>query len=324
MKYLLQNGDIYINKIEEKFFLFSKNNNTIYEINQKQYFYLEQEINNFKFDENIEKTLSNNLKTESVNKSLKNLIINVNIRKKQSFAFILQKILDSYNYYNKIIIVIEMNYDSFYILENIINWIDGYERVNILCRIDFDDSDVIDNFKIYSNKIMSNSSIKVFKEYYSLKNSFENDVQLKNSVIKISPFLSSQKINDLELEKISKYLTNIKSSEEFRKSLKSDLKIRPTDIYSITDYEIIFTEENNNNTCSKCWAQNVCFANNFYKLFSNHPLSCAINQQNCRIILQTIEKTIIETIICNKENVKNKLLNKKIVVGENVITLINP
>lgn len=324
MKYLLQTGDIHTIKEDKNFFLFSKKMNRIFQINEKQYHYLNQETANFNIDDEIEKTINKDLQSEAEKKVTKNLVININVRKESSFALILKTILDSYNHYNKIIIIFEMNYDSFYFIESIIKWINGYERIVILCRINRDEENVIAKFNGNYKRLRENSSIKIFYEHYSILNNFDKDLQLKSSVIKISPYLYSKVINENEFEKISLYLINVQNSLMFKKSLESELRIRPTDIISITDDEIIFTREDKNYRCNKCWAQHACFSNNFYKLFSSHPYICSINSGNCKIIKLAIEKNILESIINNHENIKIKVESKKIKVGSHVITHLNP
>ena len=58
MKYLLKFGDIHTFKIKKNFFLFSKKFNAVFEINEEQFYYINQECDSFIIDERIENSLN--------------------------------------------------------------------------------------------------------------------------------------------------------------------------------------------------------------------------------------------------------------------------
>lgn len=324
MKYLVENGDLHSFCVDDFFYMFSRKFNTIFEINKELFYYINQEFNNFIFNEIIENSFNKNFKTEPINIEQRNLAINIDTKKKTSFPLILKSVLDSYNSYNKLIITLELNYDSFYLIEDILKWINGYERIIILCRISKDEDDVNDNFKLNLKDFKKKYSIKIFEEIYHTIFLLENNIEIEETSIKINPLLTSRELDEIEVEKIISSLLNIKSSVSFKHSVESSLKLRPTDVMYISDNEAILTTEDNNSKCNKCWAKNTCFSNNFYSLFSYHPYICSINEQNCKIIKSTIEKIIISSINDKPVNLDNKLVNKKYINGSYTITHLNP
>lgn len=324
MKYLVKNGDVHSFYVNDFFYLFSRKFNAIFEINKEQFNYLNQEFYNFNTNEIIEDSFNKNFKTTPVNINQKNLVINIDTKKKTSFPLILKSILDSYNSYNKLIVTIELNYNSFYLIEDILKWINGYERIIILCRISKDEDDVNDNFKLYLKDFKKKYSIKIIEEIYHTIFLLENSLEIEETLIKINPLLTYKKLNESEAEQITSSLLNIKSSLGFKHSVESGLKLRPTDIIYISDSEAISTTEGNDNKCNKCWVKNACFSNNFYNIFSSHPYICSINEQNCEIILSTIEKIIKDSLSIKQNRFNDKFTNKKISIGIHSLTHLNP
>lgn len=324
MRYLVNNGDIHSFYVDDFFYLFSRKFNAVFEINKEQFDYINQEFNNFIYNEIIESGFNKNFKTLPVNIEQRNLAINIDTKKKTSFPLILKSILNSYNSYNKLIITIELNYDSFYLMEEILKWINGYERIIILCRINKDEDDVNDNFKLYLKDFKKKYLIKIFEEIYHTIFLLESNNKIQETSIKINPLLTSRELDETEVEKIIYSLLNIKGSVSFKHSVESSLKLRPTDVMYISDNEVILTTENNNSKCNKCWAKNACFSNNFYNIFSSHPYICSLNNQNCKIILSTIDKTIKNSLNNRQNSFNDKFTNRKISIGKHSLTHLNP
>ncbi|MCZ8330257.1 MAG: hypothetical protein O9282_02980 [Flavobacterium sp.] len=324
MKYLVKNGDIHSFYVGDFFYLFSRKFNAVFEINKEQFDYLNQEFNNFIMNEIIENSFNKNFKTIPINTEQRNLVINIDTRKKISFSLILKSVLDSYNSYNKLIINIELNYDSFYLIEEILKWINGYERIIILCRISKDEDDVNDNFKLYLKDFKKKYSIKIFEEIYHTIFLLENNNEILETSIKINPLLTSRKLDEIEVEQIISSLLNIKSSVSFKHSFESSLKLRPTDVMYISDNEFILTTEDNNSICNKCWAKNACFSNNFYNIFSLHPYICSLNKQNCKIILSIIDKTMKNSLNDRQNIFNDKFTNREITAEKYTLKHLNP
>ncbi|WP_408037229.1 hypothetical protein [Tenacibaculum amylolyticum] len=296
--------------------------NQIFKIDELEFKYLDQK-DKFIYNEEIEKKILQNLSIKNAPSHLKNLFINVSVNKIDTESLIVKSVLDNYNYYHKLYLIVETNHSSISLLEKILSWFNGFERLTIVCQFPQKED-------LYSNPI-KNEVLRLQKQYdlkfilepyYTIYNT-DNYGKSKPKKIKISPLISSKEPDITEAKKLISIIRNDISNINFNKSIQLGLKSRPSSIISITDNDLINTNNTLNKSCNSCWAKSACFANHSYKMFSTHPYICSINTQNCFFIKKTILDTLKQNLALQEKFVNDKLENKILKYKEHKIYSLN-
>ncbi|WP_394758465.1 hypothetical protein [Flavobacterium sp.] len=317
---LIQKGEIYAFEEEKNCFLFSRFDNNLYNISNETYEYLSQKLDDFVLNKNNEEIIFKPLNT--TNKKINNnLTINFSVYQKDTLSLVIKNILDNYNFYNIVYLVIEINNETINLIEEIIKWFNGYERIVIVCRVNMEENYFLNVLKSNLNRLSKITTIKFIIDSYHVLYNLDNN-NSENKSIKISPLLSSRILNDIEKKIVVDLMFNTPGIKQYNKSLQSNLKIRPLVIQSINDKELLRTCNDTNN-CNSCWAKNACFSNNLYNTFSSHPYSCSLNKQNCDIIKETLEKVFNINISNKKNQLEEKLSNKSIIFQKFSIIHLN-